>query len=44
MVLGINPQDKFAAFLENAEAQGGNKSISGRQPITKGRRATSWLA
>jgi len=44
MVLGINPRDKFAAFLANAEAQGGNKTISTRQPMIKGRKATSWIA
>jgi hypothetical protein len=45
MVLGINPQDKFAAFLANAEAQGSSKTTPTGQPIIKGRRrAASWVA
>jgi len=35
MVLGINPQDKFAALFANAETQGGNKTISPDSPYSR---------
>lgn len=44
MVLGINPKDKFAAFLANAESEGGNSSVPTRHAAIKRDRAVSWLA